>query len=363
MSANSKLPIQFTAAPDYLTKTQTKHRDSVHTPQHVDRYAPHKHGRQGLFVETQAPMAATNSRQIGVDGKSVSSISRQDSESNGKNEKMHLAAISETRGELPAETYSIKDQLNAAADAEVQNIELKSINIVGANVNDKNESEHVGSPANTQRYSQGLAKKEKETSTSTPIIKNENAESTCTYDFYNHTTVSFTNRPFPLHEADTHFSRLRSWGLTFIRLLVPWEALEHTGPGIYDAEYISYLIALIKLMPRYGIQCFIDPHQDTWSRFTGGSGAPGWTFAKVGLDLRNFSQTGAAYLHDFNPNTTRDMLWPSNYTKLACATMFTVFFGGHVFTPLKMVDGVNVGTYLRNCYYNCFANLARYRLS
>lgn len=43
--------------------------------------------------------------------------------------------------------------------------------------------------------------------------------------FFNHRDVSFLDRPFPLSEADEHFGRLRSWGLTFLRLLVPWETL------------------------------------------------------------------------------------------------------------------------------------------
>jgi hypothetical protein len=37
--------------------------------------------------------------------------------------------------------------------------------------------------------------------------------------------VSFVGRPFMLAEAKEHFQRLRTWGLTFARLLVPWEAL------------------------------------------------------------------------------------------------------------------------------------------
>jgi hypothetical protein len=48
--------------------------------------------------------------------------------------------------------------------------------------------------------------------------------------FYNHREVSFVNRPFPLHEAETHFERLARWGCQCLRVLVPWEALEHAGP-------------------------------------------------------------------------------------------------------------------------------------
>jgi hypothetical protein len=56
-------------------------------------------------------------------------------------------------------------------------------------------------------------------------------------EFYDHRAVSFIGRPFALDEASQHFQRLRSWGLTFVRLLVPWEALEHSGPGIYGIPF------------------------------------------------------------------------------------------------------------------------------
>ena len=95
--------------------------------------------------------------------------------------------------------------------------------------------------------------------------------------FFDHRHVSFIGRPFPLEEADEHFGRLRTWGLTFLRFLVTWEAIEHAGPGIYDLDYLDYLHAIIQKAAEHGLTVFIDPHQDVWSRFSGGDGAPGWT--------------------------------------------------------------------------------------
>ncbi|CAG8592840.1 3277_t:CDS:10 [Paraglomus brasilianum] len=186
-----------------------------------------------------------------------------------------------------------------------------------------------------------------------------------TDEFFDHRNVSFVGRPFPLEEAHEHFARLRSWGLTFVRLLVPWEALEHAGPGNYDEEYIDHLVSIIEMMPRYGIKCFIDPHQDTWSRFSGGSGAPGWTFEVAGLDITKFQATGAAHIHNsqfhndhLGPGSSQPMVWPTNYTKLASSTMFTLFWSGNTFAPELKYQGKQVQDFLQDCYLNCYSHLA-----
>ncbi|KAJ3048633.1 hypothetical protein HK097_010362 [Rhizophlyctis rosea] len=177
--------------------------------------------------------------------------------------------------------------------------------------------------------------------------------------FYDHRNVSFIGRPFPLADVDENFARLRAWGLTFIRLLVTWEALEHKGPGIYDEEYIDYLIKVLKKAPEYGIKCFIDPHQDTWSRFSGGSGAPGWTFEVAGMDLTKFMETGAAYVHQKAlPQDSGHCAWPTNYQKLASATMFTLFFGGDIFAPKAMYQGEPVQQFLQRHFCAAFQHLA-----
>lgn len=119
----------------------------------------------------------------------------------------------------------------------------------------------------------------------------------CGKDSYNGADVSFVGRPFPLEEADEHFSRLASWGQKFLRLLVTWESIEHEGPGIYDIEYLDYLEGIVEVVARNGISLFIDPHQDVWSRWTGGDGAPMWTLEAVGFDPSKLHESGAALLH------------------------------------------------------------------
>ena len=177
--------------------------------------------------------------------------------------------------------------------------------------------------------------------------------------FFDHRKVSFVGRPFPLEEADEHFARLQAWGLTFERLLVTWEAVEHAGPGIYDREYIDYLYAIVKKAGEYGINLFVDPHEDVWSRFSGGDGAPGWTFEAAGLDITHFKATGAALTHQEYGGPLPPMIWPTNNQKLGSATMFTLFFAGNDFAPQVKVDGVPIQEYLQTHFINAFREVAK----
>ncbi|KAI8849561.1 glycoside hydrolase superfamily [Chytridium lagenaria] len=161
-------------------------------------------------------------------------------------------------------------------------------------------------------------------------------------------------------------------GINLCEVVGTWEALgklvellkladqcRNGGPGIYDEEYIDYLIKIMEKMAKYGIKCFIDPHQDTWSRYSGGSGAPGWTFEVAGMDLTTFRQVGAAHISDVTePSTTKHQYWPTNYAKLACCTMFTLFFGGETFAPKTLYKGESVQHFLQRHFINAFAHLA-----
>jgi hypothetical protein len=176
--------------------------------------------------------------------------------------------------------------------------------------------------------------------------------------FFNHRQVSFVGRPFPLEQADEHFARLRRWGLTFLRFLVTWEAIEHQGPGLYDLEYLDYLEAVVRKAGEHGLTLFIDPHQDVWSRFSGGDGAPGWTLEAAGFDLANLCRTGAAVVHQIVGDPFPRMIWPTNSVKLAAATMFTLFFGGDDFAPRTRLDGEPAQGYLQRHYIESVRQVA-----
>lgn len=196
--------------------------------------------------------------------------------------------------------------------------------------------------------------------------------------FYeHHRAVTFIGRPFPLEDAPLHFRRLRAWGLPLVRLLVTWESLGHAGPDPehdLDLGYIEYLRRLVAMMPEYGVRCFVCAHQDVWSRFSGGSGAPGWTFEAVGLDIEAFTDTGAAYVHSQDekmragrPVNEREpsgpFVWPSGYQKLAASTMATLFWAGEALAPkltVRRSDGqdVSIQAFLQDAYIEAFGALA-----
>jgi hypothetical protein len=177
--------------------------------------------------------------------------------------------------------------------------------------------------------------------------------------FFQHREVSFVGRPFPLEEADEHYQRLRTWGFNTLRFLITWEAVEHAGPGIFDTEYLEYLRAVVQKAGEYGFMVFIDPHQDVWSRFTGGDGAPGWTLEAVGLDMTHFKETGAAIVHQTHGGPFPRMIWPTNASRLAAATMFTLFFAGNDFAPATRVEGIPVQDYLQAHFLSVMRKVAK----
>ncbi|PPQ80789.1 hypothetical protein CVT26_015204 [Gymnopilus dilepis] len=182
-----------------------------------------------------------------------------------------------------------------------------------------------------------------------------------------HLIVTFVGRPFPLEEAPEHFARLRRWGLTFIRFLVTWEAVEHAGPGIYDTAYLSYIRSLLSLLPAYGLSAFISMHQDVWSRYSGGSGAPAWTLELVGFDLHAIEESGGAWLHGQRGGGHVEAergLWPCGYHKLVASTMSTCFWAGDVYTPKLRVKNkhdqeVSIQQFLQNCFLDMWDMVAR----
>jgi hypothetical protein len=82
--------------------------------------------------------------------------------------------------------------------------------------------------------------------------------------------------PFPLEETASRFQRLRLEGVSCVRLVIAWDALEYAGPGVYDESYLAYLRKILLIAEQEEISVFIDPVQNRWSSWTGGEGFPPW---------------------------------------------------------------------------------------
>ncbi|WWD10145.1 hypothetical protein V865_008279 [Kwoniella europaea PYCC6329] len=186
----------------------------------------------------------------------------------------------------------------------------------------------------------------------------------------------FVGRPFPLEEADVHLRRLKAWGFTTIRFLVVWEALEHAGPGKYDEAYIDYTISILRKCREHGMRVFISPHQDVFSRFTSGSGAPYWVLEALGINPKRIHQTGSAVVHqcwstqgyggeegiqsvkDGKLDNWPDMIWNTNLHRLAARHLFTMFWASDKFAPKCKIDGIPASHWIQNHFMAAYGHLA-----
>ena len=178
--------------------------------------------------------------------------------------------------------------------------------------------------------------------------------------FFEGDTCSFVGRPFSVDEAHIHFARLKRWGYNLIRYVFTWEAIEHEGPGKYDDDWIQHTIQILRLAKDYGFYVFMDPHQDAWSRFTGGSGAPMWTVYALGLNPRAFLANQASFVQNTHsdPADYPKMIWATNYTRFACQVIFTCFFAGRDFAPKAIINGKNIQDFLQDHFVEACKHLA-----
>ncbi len=74
-------------------------------------------------------------------------------------------------------------------------------------------------------------------------------------------------------------------GFNIVRFGVSWEAIE-PQPGVYDEKYIDYMESFADLCEKYGLYFFIDMHQDLYSHYVNGNGAPKWACFTDGAKVK-----------------------------------------------------------------------------
>ena len=86
-----------------------------------------------------------------------------------------------------------------------------------------------------------------------------------------------------------------------------------------------------------------------------------WTLYACGLNPRTFDVTEAALVQNIwpEPATYPKMIWSTNYTRLVCQVMFTVFFAGRDFAPKAIIDGENIQDYLQGHFISACEHLAK----
>lgn len=177
-------------------------------------------------------------------------------------------------------------------------------------------------------------------------------------NLYDTNSISFVGRPFSLKDGPRHFERLKNWGFNLVRFVITWEAIEPHEPGVYDEKYIEYIVKVIKMAGQYGLYAIVDCHQDIWSRFCGGDGAPWWTMDIVGMDVSKFKDTRAAFIDNLETHHYTKIFWPVNYFRYAAATMFTLFFGGSRYAPKTQYNNLPIDEYLQTQYIKAFSKIA-----
>lgn len=128
----------------------------------------------------------------------------------------------------------------------------------------------------------------------------------------------------------------------------------------------------------------ISPHQDVFSRFISGSGAPYWILEAFGLNPKRIHQTGAGLIHacwekqgwggvggareaaegklgefpdsvlclpvSMSTTDNEPVIWNTNLYRLAARHCFTMFFASETFAPKCIIDNKPAGVWARDLY-------------
>jgi endoglycosylceramidase len=77
-------------------------------------------------------------------------------------------------------------------------------------------------------------------------------------------------------------NNLHQWGFNVIRFYTSWMGVNPKSESDINQEYLSQLSTAIQMMEDKGIYALLDCHQDVFSRYFCGEGAPDWITEKLG---------------------------------------------------------------------------------
>ena len=85
------------------------------------------------------------------------------------------------------------------------------------------------------------------------------------------------NAPYTDDYTPADYVRLRAdWGMTSIRFLITWSAVE-PNPGTFDDAYLAWVKERMQWAHTAGLAVVLDMHQDVYGEGFGFDGAPAWT--------------------------------------------------------------------------------------
>ncbi|MBW1877821.1 MAG: cellulase family glycosylhydrolase [Deltaproteobacteria bacterium] len=129
-------------------------------------------------------------------------------------------------------------------------------------------------------------------------------------------------RPEHHHGLDpTELALLPANGITLVRFLVFWEAME-PEEGIYDETYLAQVRADLLEVEALGLEVIVDVHQDVYGEGFGFTGFPTWTCSQEAYDAFVRSE-GYWFLNYSDPNVVGcfDAFWASADLQDAYAAM------------------------------------------
>ncbi len=101
---------------------------------------------------------------------------------------------------------------------------------------------------------------------------------------------------------------IRSWGMNAVRFLIIWEAIE-PEPDAFNDKYLMHVEDWVNAFADEGIYVILDMHQDIYSRYFGGDGAPFWA---VDMSIP-YTFTAPWFVNYLSPAVVAnwDMFWKS----------------------------------------------------